>query len=53
MLTDEGGGTAPVYGYGWGVVLWLAAILCGIAAIPALVLAIGSLVSAAEYLWSR
>lgn len=26
VLLDEGGGTAPVYGYGWGAVLWFLAL---------------------------
>lgn len=31
-LLDEGGATTPVYGYGWGFVLWLAALLVLLAA---------------------
>lgn len=26
ILLDEGGGKSPIYGYGWGVVLWFVAI---------------------------
>jgi hypothetical protein len=36
-----------------GHVLWLAAILSGIAAIPALVLGIGSVAAAAQSVWKR
>jgi len=31
-LLNEGGGSTPVYGYGWGFVLWLAALLVLLAA---------------------
>lgn len=31
-LLNEGGATTPVYGYGWGFVLWLAALLVLLAA---------------------
>ena len=32
MLLNEGGATAPVFGYGWGAVLWFAAIWLLVAA---------------------
>ena len=32
MLLNEGGGASSVYGYGWGAVLWFAAMCLGLAA---------------------
>ncbi|MBK8070685.1 MAG: hypothetical protein IPK34_01110 [Ramlibacter sp.] len=32
-LLDEGGGSTPVYGYGWGMVLWFAALFMLLAAV--------------------
>ena len=36
-----------------GQILWLAAILAGLAALPAFVLAVGSLVGIAEIIWQK
>ncbi len=32
MLLNEGGGASSVYGYGWGAILWFAAMCLGLAA---------------------
>jgi hypothetical protein len=33
ILLDEGGGTSPVYGYGWGAVLWFASVFVMLTAV--------------------